>query len=472
MNLQKLLQFASGPIVAALLSFAIVPMSTWLFEPESIGRIAMFQVAISFSVLFFSLGMDHSFARFFHEKDNPDSYFLEAMLPGIALITLFIVLIAFIDLTSISRLLFSTDNALVSWLIVVSMFMALLTRYLTIAIRMQERGLAFSIVQILPKVVVISMLGLVAMQFYSNEFTGLISIYAISLSLPLLMLFFLNRHLISSSLKQRFDRQRLNELFSFGLPLMLSGFALWAFISVDRILLKGLSSLDELAIYSVALSLGAVGHLFANVFNTVWVPVVYKWFSSGKDVERVDLVFDILLLAVVCFYGVVALLSPLAQYLFPQSYSSVTYIFLCCLAYPLFSVLGETAAINIHISGKNKLVLYASLIALVVNIIFGLWLIPAYGAGGAAIATVLGAMALLVARVEFSSRAYRQLERLKLYSYCLLCAGFSIGMILVDSNYWLLLWGVLLFSTIIFMRKNWSQGYMFMKRIRTGDVFG
>ncbi|WP_372871868.1 oligosaccharide flippase family protein [Paenalcaligenes niemegkensis] len=68
MTPKKIAAFAIGPIGGALLSLITLPVITWFFTQEDVGRIAMFQVAISFSVLLFSLGLDQSYVREFHEE--------------------------------------------------------------------------------------------------------------------------------------------------------------------------------------------------------------------------------------------------------------------------------------------------------------------------------------------------------------------------------------------------------------------
>ena len=63
----------------------------------------------------------------------------------------------------------------------------------------------------------------------------------------------------------------------YGLPLAFGNLAYWGLTSIDRFVLKDISGLDELGIYSMAVSFGAVALIFQSVFSTIWAPLVFKW---------------------------------------------------------------------------------------------------------------------------------------------------------------------------------------------------
>ena len=63
MTSRKIAAFAIGPIGAAVLGLISLPIITWLFSQEDVGRMAVLQVTLSFSILLFSLGLDQSYVR-------------------------------------------------------------------------------------------------------------------------------------------------------------------------------------------------------------------------------------------------------------------------------------------------------------------------------------------------------------------------------------------------------------------------
>ena len=57
MTRNKILSYAVGPIGSAAIGFITLPIITWFYSVEDIGRISMLQVVASFSVLLFCLGL-------------------------------------------------------------------------------------------------------------------------------------------------------------------------------------------------------------------------------------------------------------------------------------------------------------------------------------------------------------------------------------------------------------------------------
>ena len=75
----------------------------------------------------------------------------------------------------------------------------------------------------------------------------------------------------------RNGRRAASGRLRYGLPLAFGNLAYWGLTSIDRFVLKNISGLDELGIYSMAVSFGAVALIFQSVFSTIWAPLVFKW---------------------------------------------------------------------------------------------------------------------------------------------------------------------------------------------------
>ena len=55
MNKKIILRYAVGPIGASILGFITLPIITWFYSVEDVGRVSMLQVFTSFTILFFCL---------------------------------------------------------------------------------------------------------------------------------------------------------------------------------------------------------------------------------------------------------------------------------------------------------------------------------------------------------------------------------------------------------------------------------
>ena len=96
MTLVRILHYAIGPVGAGILGLLTVPILTWYFSADDIGRITMFQVILNLSVMIFSLSLHQAYVREYHEVDNKAALLKAATLPGLLLLLLFIVVLILI----------------------------------------------------------------------------------------------------------------------------------------------------------------------------------------------------------------------------------------------------------------------------------------------------------------------------------------------------------------------------------------
>lgn len=66
MTPKQIIAFAIGPFGITIIGFVTLPFMTWFFNQEDIGRLALLNIAINFSILFFSLGLDQAYVREFY----------------------------------------------------------------------------------------------------------------------------------------------------------------------------------------------------------------------------------------------------------------------------------------------------------------------------------------------------------------------------------------------------------------------
>lgn len=420
MSPKKILHFALGPIGGALLGFITLPIVAWIFSQEDVGKMALLNVVLSFASLFFTLGLDQGYVREFHESKNKPLLLKTAALPG--LILLLIVLAVCLSFGSwLSNLVFSLESVSISWLLGLALLASLLSRFLSLVLRMNERGLAFSMSQLLPKAFVLVIILAYLLLDVEKTFEHLLLANAFAIAFACLIFVWNTRNEWRLSLNQQIDLQQLRQMLHFGLPLILGGIAFWGLTSLDRILLTRWSSYSELAVYSISVSFAAAATIFQSVFSTVWAPTVYKWASKDEGHDKVIMVSRYVLLLVILLFCAAGLLSWVVPYLLPAEYAQVQWILVACLAYPLFYTLSETTVVGIGIARKSSYAMLACTLAMLVNVVSNYIFIPRYGAAGAASSSALAFWAFLVFRTEFSIRVWKSLPRTALYSFTFLC---------------------------------------------------
>ena len=244
MDAKKVLAFSIGPISGAVLGLITLPIIAWYFSPEDIGRLTMLTVTISFSLLLFSLGLDQAYVREFHEVKDKPSLLKGVFLPGFILLTFSLVLLLLIPI-SISKILFDIESSLLSTLIICGILLSFISRFLSLILRMQERGLAFSMSQLLPKLFFLLLILSFLLFNVPSVFENLLIANILSLFAVFIIFVWNTRTEWMSAMKSLIDKSKQKQMINYALPLIGSGLAFWGLTAIDKFFLRSLSSLSE-----------------------------------------------------------------------------------------------------------------------------------------------------------------------------------------------------------------------------------
>lgn len=454
MNKAKIVGFAIGPIGSAILGFISLPILAWFFTAEDIGRISMLQVVISFAVILCSLGLDQAYAREYHETFDKARLLKTVIVPGLLLMFLGLICIFIYSPSLISISLFAIDNITFSLLVIFCLLCSYLSRFLSVILRMQEKGFAFSMTQILPKIIFLIVVGIYVFLNFNLDFYKLLIAQVLSIVLVFLIYIWSTRADWLPALLTHIDFINLKNMMSFGLPLIFGGVAYWALTAMDRIFLRNFSTFNELGIYSLSSSIAAVAGVVSSIFTTIWAPTVFKWAALEENLDKVDTVSQHVLAVVyfiLCIGGVFSWVIP---YLLPTTYLSAQYLIVACMVAPLFYMISETTAVGISISRKTGYSLLASCIAACVNAIGNYFLVPIWGAEGAAISTAVAFWVFVICRTEFCCLVWRPVPKYKLYFVTLILLSMAICFTLFGDYlgiWFVILWFILfIFGFFIF----------------------
>lgn len=419
MTPKKIAAFALGPVAGAALSFMTLPLVTWFFSQEDVGRMAMLQVAISFCTLLFTLGLDQAYVREFHETKSQPALFKIVFLPGFLLLSI-IITVVLMSGNTISLYLFEIDSRLLSVLVAVAILASFLSRFLSLILRMKEQGLAYSMSQVLPKLFLILIIGGYVLFAANKSITNLVLANVAAILFVSIIYTWNTRKEWLSGLKERIDCFYLKELLKFGAPLIFGGLAFWGLTATDKVLLKELSDFEQLGLYSVAVSFAAAATIFQSIFSTVWAPTVYKWAAADEGLDKIYKVNRYVLLVVIVLFCLAGLFSWVVSFILPDNYNAVQWILISCLGFPLLYTLSETTVVGLGITRRSGLSMLAALLAFLINLFGNWWLIPIWGAKGAAVSTCVSFFFFFFFRTEFAIYVWRPIPRLSLYTYTIL----------------------------------------------------
>lgn len=455
MNARKIAYFSIGPIGGAILGFITLPIVAWFFTPEDIGRLTMLQVVISFSLLFFSLGLDQAYVREFYEVDDKPALLKSVIIPGQIVLWLTILVIALLP-WSVSEILFGIDSIYLTTLLFLSVLIAFNSRFLSLILRMQERGFAFSMSQVLPKLIFLVVIFVYINFSFDAAFENLILAHLISLSAVFVIYAWNTREQWLPAISASIDRKNFIKMLRYAIPLIGGGLAFWGLTAMDKFFLRGLSSFNELGIYSMAVSFAGAALVFQAIFSTVWAPIVYKWVVEGVKPAKIKEVIDYVTLIVIVIWSLAGMFSWLTNYILPSSYEAVQFILIAAMAYPLLYTLSEATGIGIGIKRKTIYTMLAAVIALIINGIGNYLLIPIYGAAGAAVASALSFMIFFIIKTEISVMLWESFERKRMYVLVTVAMSFSLLINVEEINvlFSAILWLLLMLTTLVCYKKQ------------------
>ena len=469
MNRKKILGYAIGPIGSGLLGFISLPIVTWFYSVEDVGRISMLQVCTSFFVLLFCLGLDQAYVREYHESLNKPQLLKVFLLPSLIISITVLSIVYLYDSLIVSQWLYGIASPYLSIISMSCFLVALVARYLSLILRMQEKALAFSMSQLLPKILFLIFVLCVVYLGFATDSYSLITANALSLFAAFVVYLWNTKCDWLPFFKEKFDWQQFKISLAFGLPLVIGGLASWGLNVMDRIFLRNMSTYTELGVYSVAMSIAGVATLFSGIFNTIWAPMVFKWVSEGNiDFKIIDDTSEYVLAAIYFLVVLSGLFSWIIPIFLPQYYAEIQFILTTCLLGPLFYTLSETTAVGIAIARKTKLAMLASIFAVLINLVGNYILVPEYGTKGAAAATAIAFWSFFILRTEFSKLVWRKVPVLKSYicvTVLTLCAVMSMLFLSENLQVFISLWLMLLFIGLFIFLNTIKR---LIVQIRTG----
>jgi O-antigen/teichoic acid export membrane protein len=418
MTLTKVMQFGLGPLASALIALILIPIMAWIYPVEDIGRYGLLQVIVSFLAMVMTLGLDQAYVREYHEVKDRRALLAECLLPGMLLLIL-IVLIAgcFNYMELLNSNLLEYDSPLLEYLIITCVLFMFISRFLGLILRMQERGLAYSASQMLPKAAFLIMLIAVFLIKDNNDFIFLVLCFTLSMMLVTVILMINVRSELASISYAAADPKRVKFMLKYSIALLASNILYWALISIDKVFIKTLSNLEEVGLYSMAINFAGAALIFQMVFSTVWAPIVYKWASEGLDADKLNKVVKYATIAVCFIWVSTGILSPVITFILPSDYSDVQFLIVAVIAHPLLYLLSEASSVGIGVTRRSYLALLTSVIAVIVNALGNWFLVPVYGAAGAASSLAFSFFVFFILKTEFSRYAWGAGNMVKAYLF-------------------------------------------------------
>lgn len=458
--------FTLGSLASSSLSFISIPIIAWVFADADIGKVALLITASGLATILFTMGLDQSYTREFHEVSDQGELLLTAAAPGIALfMTVATVLMAW-QPTWLSWMLFGERSLALSLFIVAYLFVVLVSRFLALNHRMREDGKRYALSFLLAKITFVALICLAYLKT-EQRLLDLLIAHGASVTVGLLYLLWTTRSVWLRARPHLMNGVLLRRLLAFGLPMTTSGLLFWGLEGADKFMLRSLSSFSELGVYSIALSIAAMANVATSMFTTIWVPVVYRWVANKEELSRIDQVTRHILAATVFLIGAAGAFSWLLEYVLPKQHRMVEHLVTACMLWPLFYALSETTGLGIAMTRSTRIGVCVAALSLSVNVGLNLLLLPRLGSSGAAVSLAVAIWIFLVLRTEVSHRIWRQTPRRSLYTWTLAALALSVAHTQLGSSMrpmMLVCWLVFIACATVTFRSSVQQAWSLVLR--------
>ncbi|MES2278244.1 MAG: flippase [Bacteroidota bacterium] len=181
------------------------------------------------------------------------------------------------------------------------------------------------------------------------------------------------------------------KLLSHSWPLIVSGIMVVLYMKIDQIMLQNICGPGESGAYGTVANLSEAWNFIPTVIVTSLFPAILnaRRDDIGRYKKRIQDLYDLMVYISLPIAAVITFASPLIYKLYKTEYAYATPTLSVHIWSGVFVFLGAASSQYLIAEGYNKLTFIRTGFGAIVNIVLNLWLIPAMGMMGAAIATLV-----------------------------------------------------------------------------------
>jgi len=455
--------YTIGSILPQAVGFFLLPLYTRYLTPADYGIISSLQVLTSILTIFFTLAIDRSIYRLFfdHTTEVDKKDYLGTITIALLAISTIELLLLFLFKTTISQIYKSIEFYPFYDFAILAAF--------------------FSIFQVVPKI-----------YFQINEQAGkfiLISIAQFLLNAGLTLWFVVGRvegavgmlkgelvanviiaplvmYISYKTINLKFKTKFFIDSLKFSVPLIPALLSAFILNLSDRIFIERYFTLADVGIYSLGYKIAGLIGVVTSSFLLAYGPVFYRHANSDDQVaakEKIGKYNQMYILVVIIAAFIITLFSKEAIILLLSSKYKESYkiIPIIAFAYILIQITG-LFNMMIYQHKKSVALMFIVLISAGLSILINFLLIPAYGAYGAAFATVISFSIVFFLTWRYAIKTYYiplEWGRIILLLFPLIIITFLFQYVIVLNVYIMLAVKVVFCAILlsVFLKHYYSQ---------------
>jgi O-antigen/teichoic acid export membrane protein len=396
--------YGLGGLVSRILATLLLPLYTHYLSPGAFGRVEIITAAVAVFSILLQMGISSAFFRFYFDaKENVErltvirtSFWFTMTMATVGLV------IGVVFAHEFAHLLGLGDDAALVRAGAVGLWAQTNYQQLTALFRVEERSTQYAIASVANVLITVAAMVLFVAVFHwgaiglvVGNFTGTLIVYAV-------LLLYRNEQL-----GLEFDRGLFRRMQHFGMPLVPAALALWTINFVDRQFIVHYKDAAEVGVYSAAVRIAGVITFVMVAFRTAWPAFAYS-IDDDREAKRT---YAFVLTYLLTFASWVSLalgaLAPwwvalLTNPRFQRAEEAVALLAFAGTVYAGYTVL----AIGSGRARRTQLNWVVTGAGAAVNVALCIWLVPAYGMVGAAVATLVAYVALFIGMTIYAQHVY------------------------------------------------------------------
>jgi len=361
-----------------LIPFVLLPFYTHLLSQEEFGSLDIIIAMVSFISIVF-LQFNVGYARYYYRERTPENQlsYITTMfyffLAGGLIISVFLTPIGYF---LGDRILHEMPGGGLSIAIMFLSFLPqVIIEFVIINMRLSRKKITFAIVCIADSV----LRGSLSLVFIGPLNMGLPG-YTLGLLLANIVMCVVVLVFTPRLYSGRFCISQIKEITYFTFPMLPSVLLNYANQYGGRFIMLAFLSLDEIAIYALAMKIARMMKLCVQAFRQAWQPVAMEQIYKMDNSVFYAKVFDAyVFVTVILFLAVSFLAKPLINLLAPDNYSKAAILVPYLVAGVLISASSVIVDIGNQIAERTKWISIASGVGSAVNLGIALFFARIYG---------------------------------------------------------------------------------------------
>lgn len=454
--LKGFLEFFYGNAVVLILGLISVPVITRVLSTEEFGRTSLFSSTVSIIYICAILGLDQSYIRYYY-RENVDrrELFKQCLWPPLVLI-LILAVVYFAFSGFFNNILFERNGLDITLLVVGYTITSVFERFLFLNIRMDQRGKLYSNLNILSKVLYIAFIFLFV-YILGDDFR--VGLYALTLPLVIVTGGLLIKFVLDGrkAIKEPHNLTT-KELLTYGIPFVPMLLMEWLLSSMDRWSIRIFRDFSETGIYASAMQIMTILLTLKITYVAFWSPIAMeKYEKEPEDTVKLffaDMFQKVQFLCLLAAFLLTCCRGIIVLFLGPN-YRSANRIIPFLSLMPILSILFEMTGQGIKFKKKPIYFNYASLAAIVCNLVGNTLLVPVLSGVGAAIATAATYVVYFAIGTYFAQKCYPVKYDYKRFIVGLiLYAGYAAFATITETEWHNVVLGAVLICVIMILNKN------------------